>query len=185
MKALVKKFDKLSNSNIIIEANNIEYQLKFDAVHFKHLLGVQYLKDIKELNLNAIRFYNKCKANKIKKTKLKQSSHYIEKKIEQRLMILENILEVFLNTKYFTGNEFRLMFPYSKIESTAVLQFKLSAKESKLALLHVKIDESQKIFVPISLYTVDENQFEGLRIRSCLKKRRVYSWKIINKSNKC
>lgn len=73
------------------------------------------------------------------------------------------------------------MYPYSKIESNAVLQFNLSIKKHEVALLHIKVDETGRGFIPISLYTIDQRDLEELRRKTCLKNRKLYSWKILSK----
>lgn len=179
METLVQKYEKLSKSKILIEANNNEYEINFEKAHFKHLAGIQYLNDIKLLNANATAIFNKCKSKKITLKDLKKSSKFQENEVDLRIEALNSILELFLNSKYLNESEFKRMYRYSRITSDVVIVFEIASQKNKNIFLHSKINNS--ILTPVSLYSVDANELKDKLRRDSVPLKTLYSWKIIYK----
>lgn len=181
MKTLVQKYEKLTKSTILIEANNQEYEINFEPAHFKHLAGIHYLNDVKLLNVSATKLFNMCKSSKVNLSTLKRSDHFINNNIDLRIEALNNILELFLNSKYITGSEFRKMYKYSAIKSNVVIIFHIVNQESNSIFLHTKINTKTNVLTPVSLYSVPKSEVIDLRSINAVRLKPLYSWKAIYK----
>lgn len=178
MDSLILKYDKLTKVRLLFEVNRKEYIIQFSPVHFKHLIGIQHLTDLPGVENNASGFYRRCKSGKVSIDYLKQSKHW-SLKVHERILILENILEILLKCNVLNKKEYKLMYLGSKVRSDITLVFDIVHIKYNFAFLHLKYDEGSKVYHPISLYCVNEEEYIKRTRMNNVKNRNVYSWKII------